>query len=284
MCFKCPNSKTIISDIQKGGLNLDTTIRKPNQVYIEVYQSADKKQNSDSPTGIMIPNSSSPDFRRSTEIVPREKELLSKIEDYKQTINKYKKTMQTMDKKNEENEAELKKQLEQIVNHNMEVEKYKTKAKEAHDKVKEYEKEHIAMCKQVELMKISLEKKDERIIELHVLTSKGDDASAEKTAHITALQEQLSVANETFKKLESSMSDITRMYQQKCQECNELLATVNQLRFSNEELKSSANVYQGKYESMRDQLNDYNSKIADLNSVIKESNKTIEDLKKMFPE
>lgn len=293
VCFKF-RKDNVIQQMHKGLKDMQVR-KKGNQVYIEVYKPNDfeaiaesrvseKRQNSDSLTGIILQNSSSQDLTKRNSDVSKEKELSSKIEDYKQIISKYKKTMQAMDKKNQENEEELKKYIEQVVTHNLEIQKCKDEVKEAKHKVKEYEREHIAMTKQVELMKISLDKKEQRIIELHIQTSKGEDTITEKTAQITALQEQLKQVNETFEKLQISINDLSRMYQSKSQENVELLATVNQFKYANEELKSSNSIFQGRYEGVKEQIDGYLNKISILNGVIEEKNKTIEELKNMFPE
>lgn len=290
-CFGCPNSKKIIHHIQKA----DKDVNGDNQVYIEVYHQKPQQEfqnivqsrkqdksihdsNSNSPTGVMIPlsefkkNNSVGDVRTSLEnnvLLRNEKELLSKIEDYKQIVLKYKKTMHSMNETNEKQAVEIQKYLEQIVGHNVEIDKFKNEVKIAKEKVKEYEKESIALNKQMELLKISLDKKEARIIELHVDSSKCADISFEKSTQITALQNQLSQTNETFQKLQTSLNDITQLYNNKKQECNDLTAKVNQMTFTNQEIKTAYNVLQGKYDEIKSQIETKNDKMTDLNDIIK---------------
>lgn len=318
-CFKCGNAKQIINDIKRASNNLK---RNDNQVYIEVYDQNPKQtfqtlveaRNkpmrlptssfdltdgvAQSPKGnIIIPNNTEVNnncrYERS-----ENKDLKSKIEDYKQIVGKYKKTMQAMDEKNKEMSKEIEKQFEELVQKNVEIEKCKTEVKASLEKVKEYEKEFIAFTKQIELLKISLDKKEDRILELHVQNSKYEDMIANNTAQITALHEQLKTSNETFGKLETALNDIKMMYTSKCQEVTELTGTVNQLRYQNQDLKTNFDVFQGKYDEVKSQLESNNAKLIDLNSIIQKSSdtenklkleilqkdQTIEELKRMFPE
>jgi chromosome segregation ATPase len=319
LCFKCPNYKNIIKDISDAGNRLDDNNSKVkgNQVYIEVYRQQPEKQFEAIVEARLTDSNGSPrvqpGFKKSIDggfprpgsdqniIISNDtnrqlaqrppSELLSKIEDYKQIIGKYKKTIQTMDKTNKEQEEEIRKQLEIIVNHNMEIEKYKEETRSCKNRVKEYEKESIAIKKELELMKISLEKKDHRIIELHVQTSKYEDTHNEQTAQITALNERLNESLDTFQRLQASLQDIKQVYHNKIQECSDLTATVNQLSFTKEELQTSLHVLQGKYDELKEQMEAKNKSISDLNVALAgitakhdKALSEIEELKKMFPE
>lgn len=319
MCFKCGNAKAIIKDIKKAGQNLG---RNDNQVYIEVYDQNSKHSFQSlidaknkpfrlptssldltdgvqgSPKGnIIIPNHN--DSNGACRIERSEnKDLKSKIEDYKQIIGKYKKTMQAMDVKNMDIAKEMEKQFEELVHKNVEIEKTRAEIKASQEKVREVEKEFIAFTKQIELLKISLDKKEHRILELHVQNSKYEDTLVEKNAQITVLTDQLKNSNETFTKLEAAMNDIKIMYTSKCQEVAELTGTVNQLKYQNQELKTDFDINHGKYEEVKLQLEENNVKLLDLNTIVKklyeneeklrlqliEKDQTIEELKRMFPE
>jgi chromosome segregation ATPase len=319
-CFKCGNAKAIINDIKKAGQKLG---RNDNQVYIEVYdqnpkqsfQSLIEAKNrpimlptssldlteglyAQSPKGnIIIPNHT--DASAICRVDRTEnKDLKSKIEDYKQIVGKYKKTMQAMDEKNTDLNKDLEKKFEELVHMNVEVDKSRAEVKASQEKMREYDKEFIAFTKQIELLKISLEKKEDRILELHVMNSKYEDIIATNTAQITTLNDQLKSSNETFGKLEAALNDIKMMYTSKCQEVSELTGTVNQLKYHNQELKTSLDMFQGKYDEVKSQLDSNTLKLIDLNSIIQkfsetenrlkseiiEKDQTIEELKRMFPE
>lgn len=319
-CFKCGNAKAIINDIKKAGQKIG---RNDNQVYIEVYDqnpkhsfqslidARNKPQRlptssldlteglyAQSPKGnIIIPNNTDPSTVCRVER-SENKDLKSKIEDYKQIVGKYKKTMQAMDEKNTDLNKDLEKKFEELVQKNVEIEKCRAEVKANQEKMREYDREFIAFTKQIELLKISLDKKEDRILELHVMNSKYEDIIATNTAQITALHEQLKASNETFAKLEAASNDIKMMYTSKCQEVSELTGTVNQLKYQNQEFKTSLDMFQGKYDEVKSQLDSNTLKLIDLNSIIQkfsetenklkseiiEKDKTIEELKRMFPE
>jgi len=335
-CFKKSSVTEIISSINQAGSQLPTnTPKKNNQVYIEVYEQDTKQYSKDfqrsidtniisvskplltTNGSISDPNNSPKQLVSQDIIIKHEnnriKELLSRIEDYKQIVGRYKKTIQAMHKTNLEIEDEVKKHVEKIVNHNMEISKLKFTTKEAQDKMKEIELSKIELLQRINILNISIEGKDKRIIDLHVNSSKLDELLEDKTNLAKNLQEQIDSTNDTFLKLQSSINNIKKLYGEKCEECISLNNKLSQVTFNNQGLKTNFDMLQGKYNEVEKQLENKSNKIIDLNLMIRdltlntdketnmskkiydelkidmenklnEKNIEIEELKKMFPE
>uniref|UniRef100_A0A6C0LYJ8 Uncharacterized protein n=1 Tax=viral metagenome TaxID=1070528 RepID=A0A6C0LYJ8_9ZZZZ len=335
-CFKKSSVTEIISSINQAGSQLPAnTPKKNNQVYIEVYEQDTKQYSKDfqrsidtniisvskplltTNGSISDPNNSPKQLVSQDIIIKHEnnriKELLSRIEDYKQIVGRYKKTIQAMHKTNLEIEDEVKKHVEKIVNHNMEISKLKFTTKEAQDKMKEIELSKIELLQRINILNISIEGKDKRIIDLHVNSSKLDELLEDKTNLAKNLQEQIDSTNDIFLKLQTSVNDIKKLYGEKCEECIDLNNKLTHSTFSNQGLKTNFDMLQGKYNEIEKQLENKSNKIIDLNLMIKdltfntdketnmskkiydelkidmdnklnEKNIEIEELKKMFPE
>lgn len=281
--MKKPNVKEIISDIYNsaGLLSHAPTVSnekntrndtKDSQVYIEVYQQKKPDLLGSHQSLEVLNNNHDKDI-----IVKSERELLSQIEDYKQIIGRYKKTIRAMHDMNQQLDSEVKKHIEQY----KVVEQYKAEIAALQEKITSHNNVVAELKHQISLMNISLESKDKRIIELHVSNSKYEDIIKENTTKMHGLQEQLDSTSASFNNVQASLTDMKKLFSSKCEECvnlnNNLIAT----SCSNNELKSNMDLLKGKYDEVQSQLEQKNLKIIDLNVMISELTKNKDQEKHM---